>query len=104
MQRLSGRLWSLLKVIVKVIVYKNRTTRPLEKEAQRICQHRQPKRTMFGFGLQGKYSLRASSPVHGQTKRASRERASEGVARSRVLARLVLLAQIGELARRLEEL
>ena len=99
MQRLSGRLWSLLKVIVKVIVYKNRTTGRLEKEAQRICEHRQPKRTMFGLGLQRNYTLRASS-----LKRALRERASEGAARSRVLARLVSLAQIGELARRLEEL
>ena len=43
--------------------------------------------------------------LFGQAKRASRERASEGprgfAARSRVLARLVSLAQIGELARRL---
>ena len=48
--------------------------------------------------------------LFGQAKRASRERASEGLlssaprgfaARSRVLARLVSLAQIGELARRL---
>ena len=43
--------------------------------------------------------------LFGQTKRASRERASEAprgfAARSRVLARLVSLAQIGELARRL---
>ena len=48
--------------------------------------------------------------LFGQTKRASGERASEGprraprgfAARSRVLARLVSLVQIGELARRLE--
>ena len=43
--------------------------------------------------------------LFGQAKRASRERASEGrrgfAARSRALARLVSLAQIGELARRL---
>ena len=44
--------------------------------------------------------------LFGQAKRVSRERASEGprkgfAARSRVLARLVSLAQIGELARRL---
>ena len=44
--------------------------------------------------------------LFGQAKRALRERASEGAlggfaARSRVLARLVSLAQIGELARRL---
>ena len=43
--------------------------------------------------------------LFGQATRASRERASEGprgfAARSRVLARLVSLAQIGELARRL---
>ena len=43
--------------------------------------------------------------LFGQAKRASRERASEGprgfAAGSRVLARLVSLAQIGELARRL---
>ena len=53
-------------------------------------------------------SLRASS-LFGQAKRASRERASEGPKglfpsrprRSRVLARLVSLAQIGERARRL---
>ena len=48
-----------------------------------------------------------SSPTVGRVKRVSRERASEGpffcprgfAARSRVLARLVSLAQIGELAR-----
>ena len=46
--------------------------------------------------------------LFGQAKRASRERSSEGAsaprgfaARSRVLARLTSLAQIGELARRL---
>ena len=45
--------------------------------------------------------------LFGRAKRASRERASEGpaprgyAARSRVLARLASLAQIGELARRL---
>ena len=39
--------------------------------------------------------------LFGQAKRASRERASEGLRRSRVLARLVSLAQIGEPARRL---
>ena len=45
--------------------------------------------------------------LFGQAKRASRERASEGpaprgfAARSHVLATLVYLAQIGELARRL---
>ena len=51
----------------------------------------------------------AQAVLFGQAKRASREPASEGpflrprsfAARSRVLARLVSLAQIGELARRL---
>ena len=45
--------------------------------------------------------------LFGQAKRASGERASEGprgfAVRSRVLARLVSLAQIGELARRLKK-
>ena len=44
------------------------------------------------------------APLFGQAKRASRERASAPrgfAARSRVLARLVSLAQTGELARRL---
>ena len=48
--------------------------------------------------------------LFGQAKRASRERASEGpptrdfAARSRVLARIVSLAQIGEVARRICQL
>ena len=41
------------------------------------------------------------APLFGQAKRASRERTSGFAARSRVLARLASLAQIGELARRL---
>ena len=52
-------------------------------------------------------SLRASSPFGGYREKYTRERHARGdatrgfAARSRVLARLASLAQIGELARRL---
>ena len=56
------------------------------------------------FTLRGypRHSLRASSPILASEASLARTR-ERGAARSRVLARLVSLAQIGELARRLSQ-
>ena len=73
-----------------------------ETTGLRVCGRPRTKRPDWN-------SLRASSPVWASRSEPKRERASEGrrkakgfAARSRVLARLASLFQIGELARRLD--